>query len=76
MAALMSPPEPIETIHEQVVRLVGLHSEAWPPLHSATVRATLSEVVARVVGLEEALRAIALEVERLSALHDALADTE
>lgn len=63
MAALVTP---CETLCERVDRLVGSHSDSWPPLHSTTTHAAITELIARVNGLEEAIHAMALEIQALT----------
>ena len=67
MTALVTPRE---TLDERVDRLVCSYSDSWPPLHSTTTHAAIAELIGRVVGLEEALHAMALEVERLESERD------
>ena len=63
MAVLTTP---CETLDERIDRLLGSRGEAWPPLHSATTHAAIAELIARVNGLEEALHAVALELESVA----------
>jgi hypothetical protein len=55
-----------ETLDERIDRLLGSHGEAWPPLNSTTTHAVIEELIARVNGLEEALHAVALELESVA----------
>jgi hypothetical protein len=58
---------PRETLDERVDRLLCSRGYSWPPLHSATMHNAISELIARADGLEEAIRAMALEIETLTA---------
>jgi hypothetical protein len=62
VAALVSPSE---TICEQVDRLMRAHGNSWPPLHSAPTSAAIARLIARVEGLEQAIHAIALQLQTL-----------
>jgi len=63
---------PWETLDEQVDRLVCSHGESWPLLHSIPIHTAIVELIARADGLEDALHAMALEVQRLAAECDRL----
>ena len=62
----------VETLDERVERLVCSHGDSWPPLHSTTMHETIAELIARSDGLEKAIHAMALEIQRLTADHDRL----
>ena len=64
MAALVTPYEPLS---ERVKQLVSSHSESWPPLHSSQTQEVIAQLIERVDALEQALHAIALEVEKPAA---------
>jgi hypothetical protein len=61
-----------ETLDERVDRLVCSRSDAWPPLHSTPSQTVIAELIVRTDGLEDAVRALALEVQRLMAENDRL----
>lgn len=57
---------PHKTLSERVDRLVRSHSDSWPPLHSAATPVAIAEIIDRVDGLEQAIHAMALEIQRLA----------
>jgi hypothetical protein len=61
---------PSETLSERVDRLVHSRSDSWPPLHSAAAPVAIAEIIAHVDGLEEAIHAMAQEIQRLVAEND------
>jgi hypothetical protein len=63
---------PSESLSERVDRLVRSHSDAWPPLHTATTAGAIAEIIAHIDGLEEAIHAMAQEIQRLAAERDRL----
>ncbi len=63
---------PRESLDERVDRLVCSHGDSWPPLHSTTKHAAIAGLIARVDGLEDAIRAMALEIQRLTVEHERL----
>ena len=69
MTALATPNE---TLSDRVDRLVRSHSDSWPPRHSATTPAAIAEIIVHIDGLEEAIHAMALEIQRLAAECDRL----
>ena len=69
MADLLTP---CETFPERVDRLMRSHSDSWPPRHSSTTHTAIAELIARVDGLEEAIHAMAVEIQRLAAERDRL----
>ena len=56
---------PSETLSDRVHRLVRSHVDCWPPLHSSTTPAAIAEIIEHIDGLEEAIHAMALEIQRL-----------
>jgi hypothetical protein len=54
-----------EPLHEHAARLVCSHGNAWPPRHSSSTHAAIAQLIARVEGLEDAVAAVALAVEKL-----------
>ena len=63
---------PWETLDERVARLVCSRTESWPPLHSTPTPTAIAELIARTDGLEDAVCALALEVQQLTAERDRL----
>ena len=63
---------PSETLSERVDRLMSSHGDHWPPLHSAPTPVAIAEIIDHVDGLEDAIRAMALEIQRLAAGRDSL----
>ena len=63
---------PSETLSERVDRLVRSHSDSWPPLHSATTPSAIAEIIDHIDGLEDAIRAMASEIQTLVAERDSL----
>ena len=61
---------PSETLSERVDRLVRSHSDSWPPLHSAASPVAIAEIIEHIDGLEQAIHAMALEIQRLAAEAD------
>jgi predicted sugar kinase len=59
------------TLYERVDELIRSHKDEHSVLSTAGTQVAIAELVARSEGLEQALREIALEVERLSAQQDA-----
>ena len=68
MAALESPSE---TVVERVERLLGSR-DAWPPLHTTAIHEVIEHLIARDQRLEQAIREIAVELQRLSTDHERL----
>jgi hypothetical protein len=63
---------PCETLSERVDRLVRSHSDSWPPLHSSTTPGAIAEIIVHIDGLEEAIHAMAMEIQRLAIERDRL----
>jgi hypothetical protein len=63
---------PSETLSERVDRLVSSRGDSWPPLHSTAPPAAIAGIIEHIDGLEEAIREMAQEVERLTAENDRL----
>jgi len=63
---------PSETLSERVDRLVGSRGDSWPPLHTSAPPAAIAGIIEHIDGLEEAIREMAQEVERLTAENDRL----
>jgi hypothetical protein len=69
MATLESP---CETIYERVERLIGARDGCWPPLHTTPTHDVIAGLVARDQCLEQAIREIAVELQRLATDHERL----
>ena len=61
-----------ETVDERVERLIGSRGGSWPPRHSTTTNEAIAELIARQQSLEEAIREIAIELQRLETGHERL----
>jgi len=55
------------TLYERVDELIRSHKGQHPVLSTTSTHVVIAELVARSEGLEQALREIALEVQRLAA---------
>ena len=69
MTALESP---CETVFERVERLLGSRDDCWPPLHTTAIHEVIEQLIARNQRLEQAIREIAVELQRLSTDHERL----
>jgi len=69
MAALESP---CETVVERVERLLGSRDDDWPPLHTTAIHAVIEHLISRDQRLEQAIRDVAVELQRLSTDHERL----
>jgi hypothetical protein len=63
---------PAKTLYERVVELIRPEGEAWPLRHTTTTHDAIAELIARSRLLEEAIREMALEIQRLAAEHEKL----
>jgi hypothetical protein len=61
-----------ETVDERVERLIGSRGGSWPPRHTTTTNEAIAGLIARQQSLEEAIREIAMEVQRLETAHERL----
>jgi predicted sugar kinase len=59
-----------DTLLVRVDRLIEARTDHWPLLSTTTTSEAIGELAARVDGLENAVREIALEVQRLAASQD------
>lgn len=57
---------PCETVYERVDRLLGSRDGCWPPLHTTSIHAVIAELIARDQCHEQAIRVIAMELQRLA----------
>ena len=64
-----------ETLYERVDELIRSHKGQHPVLSTAATQVVIAELVARSEGLEQAIREIALEVQRLAASQQEAAPT-
>ena len=69
MTALESP---CETVVERVERLLGSRDDFWPPLHTTAIHEVIEHLIARDQRLEQAIREVAVELQRLSTDHERL----
>ena len=63
---------PCETVYERVDRLIGSRDRCWPPRHTTSTHEVIAELIARDQCLEEAIREIAVELQRLATDHERL----
>lgn len=63
---------PRETVDERVDRLIGSRGGSWPPRHTTTISDAIAALIAREQCLEEAIREIAIELQRLETDHERL----
>ena len=69
MTSLSSP---CETVDERVDRLIGSRGGFWPPRHTTTTNEAIAGLIARQQSLEEAIREVATELQRLETDHERL----
>ena len=60
---------------ERVDELISSHKHESPLLHSTSVHAAIAELIGRNEGLEEAIRALAREIQDLAAAQKRLDTT-
>jgi len=63
---------PRETVDERVDRLIGSRGGSWPLRHTTTINEAIAGLIARQQSLEEAIREIAMELQRLETDHERL----
>ena len=63
---------PCETVFERVERLLASRDDSWPPLHTTPTHEVFERLIARNQRLEQAIREIAVELQRLSTDHERL----
>jgi metal-responsive CopG/Arc/MetJ family transcriptional regulator len=69
MGALVTP---CKTLYERVDELIQPQGESWPFRHSSTTHAAIAGLISRSQVLEEAIREMALEIQKLAAEHQKL----
>ena len=62
-----------ETVHERLARLIEPHGGSWPLRHTTTTAEAIAGLIARNQQLEEAVREISDELQRLAADYERLA---
>ena len=63
---------PCETVYERVDRLISSRDSRWPPLHTTATHHVIAQLIARDQCLEQAIREIAVELQRLVTDHERL----
>ena len=69
MGALVTP---TKTLYERVDELIQPQGESWPLRHSATTHDAIAGLISRSRVLEEAIREMALEIQKLASEHEKL----
>lgn len=69
MEALVTP---CKTLAERVDELIQPEGESWPLRHTTTTHDAIAGLICRSQVLEEAIREMALEIQRLAAEHEKL----
>ena len=69
MEALVTPGK---TLCERVDELIQLQGESWPLRHSTTTHGAIAGLISRNQVIEEAIRELALEIQKLSAVYEKL----
>jgi len=69
MGALVTP---TKTLYERVDELIQPQGESWPLRHSTTTHDAIAGLISRSRVLEEAIREMALEIQRLASEHEKL----
>ena len=63
---------PCETVCERVERLLASRDDSWPPLHTTPTHEVIEHLIVRNQRLEQAIREIAIELQRLATDHERL----
>ncbi len=63
---------PTKTLYERVDELIQRQGESWPLRHSTTTHDAIAGLISRSHVLEEAIREMALEIQKLAAEHEKL----
>ena len=63
---------PCETVFERVERLLASRDDSWPPLHTTPTHEVIEHLIVRNQRLEQAIREIAIELQRLATDHERL----
>ena len=61
-----------ETVYERVDSLIEAHGGSWPPRHTTTTHEAIADLIVRNQCLEDAVREIAIELQRLAAAYERL----
>jgi len=69
MEALVTP---CKTLCERVEELIQQQGESWPLRHSTTTHDAIAGLISRSQVIEEAIRELALEIQKLSAVYEKL----
>ena len=63
---------PCKSLCERVDELIQPQGESWPLRHTSTTHDAIAGLICRCQVLEEAIREIALEIQKLAAEHEKL----
>ena len=61
-----------KTLYERIDELIRPEGESWPLRHTTTTHDAIAGLISRSQLLEEAIREMALEIQRLAAEHEKL----
>lgn len=63
---------PTKTLYERVDELIQSQGESWPLRHSTTTHAAIAGLISRSHVLEEVIRELALEIQKLASEREKL----